>query len=133
MIKLLTMPLLNTDHMLTHPSVWHGAHKILNYYTIMEYKSDTCKTVTLSLIHEVEELRAKGIAATYLCSTQNDTSSNNQRTVQSQRRLDTYAAHVIVHWTRSDSAHVIACFTFLPQQPRSHVNLVIPSTLKPAL
>jgi len=28
-----------------------------------------------------------------------------------QRRLDTYAARVI------------ACFTFLPQQPRSHVNM----------
>ena len=40
-----------------------------------------------------------------------------------QRRLDTYAAHVIVHRTQSDSASVIACFTFLPQQPRSHVNM----------
>ena len=40
-----------------------------------------------------------------------------------QRMLDTYAAHVIVRWTRSDSVRVIACFTFLPRQPRSHVNM----------
>jgi len=46
---------------------------------------------------------------------------NNTKVLQ--RRLDTYAAHVIVRWTRSDSARVITCFTFLPQQPRSHVNM----------
>jgi len=46
-----------------------------------------------------------------------------ERTCYYQRRLDTYAAHVIVRWTRSDSARVIACFTFLPQQSRSHVNM----------
>ena len=63
-------------------------------------------------------------------------------TTDYQRRLDTYAAHVIVRWTRSDSARVIACFTFLPQQRRpmsiwpgtkgKRAN-VMPSTLKPAL
>ena len=31
--------------------------------------------------------------------------------VSIQRRLDTYAAHVIVRWTQSDSARVIACTT----------------------
>ena len=50
-------------------------------------------------------------------------SQKNQRKNPSQRRLDTYAAHVIVRWTRSDSARVITCFIFLPQQPRSHVNM----------
>ena len=40
-----------------------------------------------------------------------------------QRRLDTYAVHVIVRWTQSDSACEIACFTFLPQQSCSHVNM----------
>jgi len=55
---------------------------------------------------------------------------------QHQRKLDSYAEHVMVCWTRSDSASVI---TFLPQQPHSHVNMawdqgnVIPSTLKPPL
>ena len=55
---------------------------------------------------------------------------------QHQRKLDSYAEHVMVCWTRSDSASVI---TFLLQQPRSHVNMawdqgnVIPSTLKPPL
>jgi len=36
------------------------------------------------------------------------------RAEASARWLDTYAAHVILRWTRSDSARVIVSFTFLP-------------------
>ena len=63
----------------------------------------------------------------------------------SQRRLDTYAAHVIVRWTRSDSARV-NCMFYIPTSTASfpcqyglgpRVNTkqanVIPSILKPAL
>ena len=39
--------------------------------------------------------------------------SKNVLNHHTQRRLDTYAVHMIVHWTQSDSASVIACFTFL--------------------
>jgi len=41
-----------------------------------------------------------------------------------QRRLGTYTAHVIVRWTRSDSASAIACFT-------SYINSLVPMSIWP--
>ena len=118
--------------LLTFQTVYHnniiiatGGIEIQPPRTIILHLSQVhCMMMITLLIVRMFVGGSKGTHCIYLALTECINSPNLFTvTVLIHRRLDTYAAHVMVCWTRSDSASVTACFTFLPQQPRSHVNM----------